>query len=74
MSTSTLETLVTQEKVGKRIREEESPSVTDTPSEDLKIIYRKRTKLNPKLKLRKDSDQEDIITTKETLASSQVGD
>lgn len=74
MSTSTLQTPITEEKAGKRIREEESPSVTDTPCEDFKIIYRKRNKLNPKVNLSKDSYQEDNITTKETLAYSQVGD
>ena len=74
MLTSTLQTPVTQEKIRKRNREEESPPVTNTPSEDFKIMYRKRTKLNSKLSLRKDSNKEDIITTKETLVSSLVGD
>lgn len=73
VSTSTIQTLVTQEKIGKLNREEESPSVTEIPSEDFKIMYRKRNKINSNLMLSKDSDQEDIITTKDTPVSSLVG-
>jgi len=58
MSTQTLHTPVTQEKIGKRNKEEESLLVIDIPSEDFKIIYRKRTKLN----------------SKETHVSSLIGD
>lgn len=70
VSTSTSQTPIVQEKVRKRIREEESPSVIDTCSKELKIMYRKRTKLNPKVNPRKDSEQEVMIITRETPNSS----
>jgi len=60
--------------MGGWIREEESPSMTEISSEGFKIMYRKKTKLNSKLSLRNDSDQENIITTKKPLISSLVGD
>jgi len=74
VSSSTAHTPITQEKIGKRNREEESPSVTEISSEGFKILYKKKTKLNSKLSLSKDSNQENISTTKEPLVSSLVGD
>lgn len=74
MSTSTVQTLVTKEKSTKRSREEESPSMTEISSEGFKIMYRKKAKLDSKLSLSKDSEQENIITTKEPLVSTLVGD
>lgn len=74
VSTSTVQTIVTQEKTKNRNKEEVSPSVTKISSEAFKIMYKKKTKLNSKLSLSKDSDQENIATTKETFVSSLVGD
>ena len=56
-STSISQTPVPQEKAGKRIREEESPSMMDTSNKEFTIMYRKRNKLNPKENPDKDSEQ-----------------
>lgn len=56
MSTSTIQTPVTHEKTKKRNREEGSPLLTEISSEGFKIMYRKKTKLNSKIILSKDSD------------------
>lgn len=46
--------------------------MTDISSDSFKIMYRNKAKLHSKLSLIKDSEQENIITTKETLVSSLV--
>lgn len=54
--------------------EEESPSRTDIFIEGFKIMYRKKAKISSKLRLNKDSEQENIITTKEPLLCSLIGE
>ena len=73
VSTSTSQTPVPQEKTRKRLREEESPSATDTTSKEFKIMYKKRTKLNLKANTDKGLEHEAVVVTKYTPSSSQVG-
>ena len=48
--------------------------MNDICSEGFKIMYRKKAKLHSKLSLSKDSEKENIVTTKEPFFSSLVGD
>ena len=74
MSTSALQTLIAQERAGKRVKEDQSSPMTDSSRKQFMIHYKKKTKLNMKVNLSKESKKEVIIITEETSPSTQTGD